>query len=58
MADESETLTLRVTLDDQASVGLAGVVGGNVAAKAVSVAPLDGYTILATTTRLAVNETE
>jgi tripartite-type tricarboxylate transporter receptor subunit TctC len=34
-----------------------GAAGGNLAAKAVSVASPDGYTILATTTGLAVNET-
>ena len=34
-----------------------GGAGGNLAAKAVSVAAPDGYTILATTTGLAVNET-
>ncbi len=31
--------------------------GGNIAARSVSVAPPDGYTILATTTGLAINET-
>jgi len=35
-----------------------GGAGGNLAAKAVSGAAPDGYTILATTTSLAVNETE
>jgi tripartite-type tricarboxylate transporter receptor subunit TctC len=34
-----------------------GGAGGNLAAKSVSGAPADGYTILATTTGLAVNET-
>jgi tripartite-type tricarboxylate transporter receptor subunit TctC len=34
-----------------------GGAGGNLAAKAVSIAAPDGYTILATTTGLAVNET-
>jgi tripartite-type tricarboxylate transporter receptor subunit TctC len=34
-----------------------GGAGGNIAAKAVSAAAPDGYTILATTTSLAVNET-
>jgi tripartite-type tricarboxylate transporter receptor subunit TctC len=34
-----------------------GGAGGNLAAKAVSAAAADGYTILATTTSLAVNET-
>jgi tripartite-type tricarboxylate transporter receptor subunit TctC len=34
-----------------------GGAGGNLAAKAVSSAPADGYTILATTSALAVNET-
>jgi tripartite-type tricarboxylate transporter receptor subunit TctC len=34
-----------------------GGAGGNLAAKAVSAAPADGYTILATTSALAVNET-
>src|SRR5215469_6863656 len=34
-----------------------GGAGGNLAAKAVSIAAPDGYTILATTTALAVNET-
>ena len=34
-----------------------GGAGGNIAAKAVSSAAPDGYTILATTTSLAVNET-
>jgi tripartite-type tricarboxylate transporter receptor subunit TctC len=34
-----------------------GGAGGNLAAKSVSGAPADGYTILATTTSLAVNET-
>ena len=35
-----------------------GGAGGNLAAKSVSGAAPDGYTILATTTSLAVNETE
>jgi tripartite-type tricarboxylate transporter receptor subunit TctC len=35
-----------------------GGAGGNLAARSVSGAPSDGYTILATTTSLAVNETE
>src|SRR2546426_24276 len=34
-----------------------GGAGGNLAAKSVSAAAADGYTILATTTSLAVNET-
>src|SRR5713226_3714404 len=34
-----------------------GGAGGNLAAKSVSVAAADGYTMLATTTSLAVNET-
>jgi tripartite-type tricarboxylate transporter receptor subunit TctC len=34
-----------------------GGAGSNLAAKAVSAAAADGYTILATTTGLAVNET-
>ena len=31
--------------------------GGNIAARSVSIAPPDGYTLLATTTSLAINET-
>jgi tripartite-type tricarboxylate transporter receptor subunit TctC len=35
-----------------------GGAGGNLAARSVSGAPSDGYTILVTTTSLAVNETD
>jgi len=47
----SERLTHPVVVENR------GGAGGNLAAKAVSVAAPDGYTILVTTTGLAVNET-